>query len=228
MPVPPATNFLFSSIGACNCNTNTCFIKITVGGCNGANIGSGIPVRIRASSGGTILDSGTTNSSGQVTLAIPGPSGTYWVEADGTSHSSGRFADFAASRSLTCGTSGSPGTLTVTLKAATGYSCGGAPACLLPCKNTLICTFSIAGAVTCTSTGGTAPWLGNLVFGGNTYPITLQPSSVSVGTGTPANPAGAPCSCTGGAVLTCPPSYNFTCNFGGTCLTVLGTPTVTE
>ena len=143
------------------CGCATCFVRITVNGCTAGQLGAGIDVRIRTASGGTILDAGTTDASGQVVLAIPGPTGTYWVEADVAAVNS-RFVNYAASRTVTCGTSASPGSLTIGAAAAAGYACG---CCNIPLPTTLHATTEF-GTVDITYSGG--QWQGtfNYSYGG--------------------------------------------------------------
>ncbi|WP_165250205.1 Ig-like domain-containing protein [Paludisphaera soli] len=77
----------------CYCPTPGLCAAYTVRCCSPTNInpGAGVPVRIRASSGGAVVASGVTDSDGRATLCVP-TSATRWVEAD-VPH----FATFGAS-----------------------------------------------------------------------------------------------------------------------------------
>lgn len=146
--------YTYEDVGACHCGV-TCSVTFTVKSlspCLTAALGSGITVSVYDHSGGTLLAQGTTNGSSQVTLAWNGASGTYYVTADASTFSA-RFNDIAGSPSLTCG-----GQTVLAPSAASGYTCTGD--CSLPIKNTLIATFTVAGACTLTQSGGN--WSGTL------------------------------------------------------------------
>lgn len=104
----------------CCCTTGGGFTQtITVYGCVTPAINpalfAGITVRVRTSSGGSILASGPTNSSGQVSLSWSGSDGNYWVEVVAPN---ARFNDYGATRSLTDG-----GSITAQLPVGTDYAC---------------------------------------------------------------------------------------------------------
>lgn len=152
-------------IAGCDCGCGSaCSQTFTVQGCISGLAGA--TVEVWDSGGTTLLQSGTTNGSGQVTLTWTG-TGSIVAKVTGMS---ARFAAFSQSMTVTCG-----GTRTLSLSAATGYSC--CAACNLPLANTLFLTDSIVGAVTLTHSGST--WTGTVVY---SYPqcVTALTTCVAV------------------------------------------------
>ena len=143
----------------------------TVKGCAGLAY-AGLTVSVYDSTGATLLDSGTTDGAGHVTLSFSPIPGTHVVTITGQSS---RFDAYSQSLSLT----GSA--LTITLTAASGYECvtaiGG---CLQPFADTLYASWNFSGTIY-TATGtfnvGLDDWV--FPFGGllGTYSLlrsTLQ------------------------------------------------------
>ena len=114
-------------IGGCGCSS--CTQTFTFRGCNNSLL-TGANVRVRASSGGTILTTGTTNGSGVVTLSWSG-SNTVWVETV-----SPKFA--GQSQTVTCG-----GSKIVSFNPASGYYC--VICCAYPVPSTLYWSDSYLG-----------------------------------------------------------------------------------
>jgi hypothetical protein len=143
--------FSLWDLGGCNCSGGgggTCSQTFTVVGCSGLTY-AGVTVSVYTLSGGSLLASGTTNGSGQVTLSWTGSGGTYWIAVTGQS---ARFATYGQSLNLTCGAS-----TTLTLALATGYHCIPYQTCLLPLADTILGTISgVPGisAITLTFSGG--------------------------------------------------------------------------
>lgn len=131
-------------VGSCDCTCSG--FLVTCHGC--ANLAlANVPIQVWTSSGGTLLGTQTTNSSGQISLAA----GTYWLIA-----SSGRLN--GSNLTVSANTS-------VTFTSATGYSCY--DSCSIPISNTLHLTDSVFGACTLTysATGGyssVSGWSGTL------------------------------------------------------------------
>src|ERR1017187_2295453 len=159
-------------VGACGC-VSTCNVTINVLGCIGLLSGVSLTVSVYASSGGALLDTGTTTT-GSIALSWAGVSGTYWVTTTGQTP---RFASFAAGASLTCGH-----THNINLTPGSGYACAG-NGCNWPIATTLHLTDSTYGSITLTYSG--TGWSSG--SGGITYPggtpcgcIALSPLSFSV------------------------------------------------
>jgi hypothetical protein len=110
-------------IGACGCTVAT--YPITIKACNGILVSSGESIQVWTSSGGTLLNTYTVNSSHQISV----PTGTYWFIS-----TNGRLAG----QNATVGT----GTNIITFNAATGYYCTYIGTCLYPWANTLTITDS--------------------------------------------------------------------------------------
>jgi hypothetical protein len=129
----------------------TCTVPFNVRGC--ANLPyPGVLVSAYDHSGGTLLDSGTTDSGGNVTLSWTGIGATYWVTVTGQST---RFAAYAQSMVLACGFS-SP----IVLTPASGYQCTGL--CLLPAANTLNGTWTLGASSGTFTLTGTTNWVGTV------------------------------------------------------------------
>ncbi len=94
------------SVGGCDCSCNPSGQTVTIKGCNSFVFTNGQSVQVWNHSGGTLLYTDTTNSSGQISV----PVGTYWFIP-----SNGRFA--GQNYTVTTGTN------TITFAAATGYAC---------------------------------------------------------------------------------------------------------
>jgi hypothetical protein len=135
-------------LGACGCPGTPQSQSFTVKGCN-AIVYPGVTVSVYDTSGGTLLQSGTTDGSGNVTLAWTGAAAT-WVEVTGMS---GRFNAFGVAITV------NPQTLQLT--AATGYVCF--PSCLIPLPTTLQLTDSVIGNATLSYNGSSA-WAGSKVY----------------------------------------------------------------
>lgn len=196
-------------ISGCGC---PCTVGFTVFGCNGLKY-SGLTVNVYDHSGGTLLATGTTTSTG-VSLTWPGTSGTYYVQVTGMS---ARFQSYGVNTSLTCG-----GAVNITLSVATGYTCYAG--CLLPVANTL--TFTGSLGPTCTLTYSAGAWGGTLTAGGDGFTISLDATGVITITDTSASIT-CPTTITG---TTCPTSFLVNITIAGTrCGTRLGTTaTITE
>lgn len=180
--------FTFGDVGGCGCNV-TCSQTFTVLGCNSLGV-AGVTVAVYTASGGTLLASGATDATGHVTLSWAGAGGAYWVTITGGL--SGRFVAYAQSMTMTCGH-----TTTITLTAASGYTC--IPTCAVPLKNTIVATY--AGQVF-TLVYGTYTF-----FPGGTIPVTLTgwANAAPVGVTSAAVPNNAPggdCTCVSGLATT--------------------------
>lgn len=201
-----ATNFTKNAIGKCNCSTS-CTTTFNVRGCNGLNY-QGATVSIYDHSGGTLLASGTTNSSGNATLTFAVSSFPYWLTIAGSARLSSVAQNFSQ-----CG-----GTATFTLTPAAGYACIGG--CVLPVATTLFA--SLTCGLHCNS-------IVNITLTYNSSTNQWSGSSGTTGvevSGAPGNQptvlfSGGPCPFTPSYTITCPPSFNIT--FDGT--TIGGTTT---
>jgi hypothetical protein len=142
----------FSTFDVGGCCCPPCTHLFTVQGCNNLPY-PGVTVSVYTASGGTLLDSDTTDGSGQVLLSWTGAAGNYWVTVTGISS---RFTAFAQSISLTCG-----GSHTLNLVPTSSYACWAG--CVVPVARTLHVSFSPAYLpnITLTSTGG--QWQTNLI-----------------------------------------------------------------
>lgn len=110
-------------IGGCNCAV----ASISVQGCHEAY--AGLTVSVYSSQGGTLLYSGTTDSTGTVHTTLG--TGTYYVTIGGQSS---RFAAYGQTLSLVA-----PAVNVISLSPATGYVCLGL-GCLVPTTTTLTYT----------------------------------------------------------------------------------------
>ncbi len=130
------------------CGSSSFSQPFRVNGCNSLAL-SGATVSVWTDSGKTtLLDSGDTDGSGDVTLDV-GSSGSYYHEV---SHTSSRFA-------VNSGTTTHNGTLkTISLTPATDYYC--IANCLYPLYKTLHGTSAKIGSFTLTYAGGS--WTGNV------------------------------------------------------------------
>jgi hypothetical protein len=125
------------AVGGCDCNCNATSNPITCKGCNSLVLVS-VAIQVWDHSGGTLLSTLTTNSSGIINVA----SGTYWmIPADG------RFVG----QNVTVSTSGS-----VTFSAASGYVC--ISSCAIPVASVLHFTDSVYGTCTLTYSPTGASW----------------------------------------------------------------------
>ncbi len=159
------------AIGSCCDCSSTCDVTVTVEGC-GSQVYAGVTVNAYSSEGGSLLDSETTNGSGQAVLNV-GTAGTYYFTVTGISS---RFDAYGASHATTCG-----GGFTITLSAATGYACSSA--CAIPIGQTLTLTDSLLG--TCTLTYSGSSWSGSITysypgFTNETCLCFCSPSTVTV------------------------------------------------
>lgn len=128
-------------------------IAFTVRGCTSTSVLLGAVV---TATRGSNTYTGTTNSSGQVTLDVsPSGAGSYsWSVAPPNVRFSG------TSGTVTAGACGTTATVTTSLGVATGYHCGGgANPCSFPLADTLYLTNS-KGTVTLTYNGATSKWEG--------------------------------------------------------------------
>ena len=133
-------------IGACGCG-----FSITCKGCNSTALVT-YAVDIYNTSGGTLLYSLTTDSSGHISL----PGGTYWIQsADG----------FFAGPSFTVRAPAS-----ITLTAATNYVCATSCCALLPIPRTLSITDTI-GTYTATWSNISSSWETGLGVSNNVSPV---------------------------------------------------------
>ena len=154
-------------IGGCGCSAGTCTQVFTVQGCFALPY-QGVTVSVYTSLGGTLLASGATNVSGQVTLSWTGVTGAYYVTVTGGAIGT-RFAAYGQSLTLTCG-----GAQTIALALAANYFC--ISNCVLPVKNVVNWTNSILGGATLTFSTRTftlypsspttlSGWWGTIVYG---------------------------------------------------------------
>lgn len=123
--------YLFQSTnaGSTGCSTGT--LVFTVTGCSGAAL-SGATVTVTGPGG--FSASGTTNGSGQVTFSVVGyPAGTYSY----TVSLSPRYASASGTKSVICGVTNS---VSVSLSAASGYTCITGCCGSQPIKNNLFLT----------------------------------------------------------------------------------------
>lgn len=138
--------FTLQDIGGCGCAA--CTQTFTVKCCNGAGY-QGVTVSLYTASGGTLLTSGTTNSSGVVALTWSGTASP-WVTVTPITP---RFVAYGQTMSLTCG-----GSTTIVLTVATGYTC--IAGCCLPVATTLFLTTSSGATATLTYNALTTQWAG--------------------------------------------------------------------
>lgn len=128
-----------------------CCQIINVVGCNSLPV-QGATVNVRASSGGTILATGTTDGSGNVSLVWTGSCSTsVYIEAI----YSPQFTTAGGTYTVTAGD-----TTTITLSAATGYHC--ITGCAVPAPDTLHATHPTMGAITFTYSGGN--WIASVSY----------------------------------------------------------------
>jgi hypothetical protein len=138
--------FSLGNLGCCNCSGST-NETITVEGCTTIKY-PGVTVSVYTASGGTLIDSQTTDGSGVAHLTLPTVPGTYWVTI---TYISSRFNAFVQSRSLT-------GTDTIGLAPATGYTCDSG-CCLYPITNSITLTDSEYGTFTLTYDITSLSWI---------------------------------------------------------------------
>lgn len=135
----------------CGCGANFSHTFTLVGCANPAKtpaLFAGQTIEVWTASGGTLLASGTTNSSGQVTLSWTDTAGPNTRYVTATTPWTGRNDAFAANRSLTNG-----GGTTLTLPANSSYVCCTNVDWAIP--KTLYWTDSDGGPHTLTWSGGT-------------------------------------------------------------------------
>ena len=150
--------------GACGCGGGSCSQNFTVEGCGGLPY-EGLTVEVYDSTGTTLLDSGTTDASGDVTLSWTGTSGSYVVEVTGAG---ARFDAYSQTLALTCGHD-----TTIGLTPASGYEC--CSGCLLPLADTLFLTDSVVGGVTLSYDAFTGTWIGTIDYSFPGCPSPPQP-----------------------------------------------------
>jgi hypothetical protein len=194
-----AQTYSLFDVGQCNCGPGTCNATFIVSGCSSLPQ-AGVTVSCNGASG-------TTNSSGQVTLNV-GSAGTYTTTVTGMSS---RFAAFSQSISIACAS-----THNLTLTAATGFVCPGF-GCLLPVATTLDLTTSGAGNFTVTFDSAIPGWGdgggNNIVISGGGVFLSLA----SLGL------------CEVSASITCPPSFELSWDIpAGECFPDALTATATE
>lgn len=139
--------------GGCGCGGTAWTQDFEVHGCDGTGY-PGVTVSVYSASGGTLLASGTTDASGDVSLAWTGTGSTWWVTVGGAS---ARFQAFAQSMGLINGNF-----TPLDLAEATGYHCS--QLCLLPLADALHLTDSIVGAVALNYDAGTGNWVGTATY----------------------------------------------------------------
>lgn len=122
--------------GTSGCSSGT--LVFTVTACSAALSGATVTV----TGPGGFSASGTTDGSGQITFSVVGyPAGTYsWTVSKGA-----RYVTQSGTKAVTCGILNGQ---SVTLSAATGYTCMGC--CGIPIKNTLNVTTPFGGTGTLT------------------------------------------------------------------------------
>ena len=154
--------------GSCCCGGNT---SVQLLGCASTPI-QGATVSVYASSGGSLLFTGTTNSSGIVSGTIPA-TGTYWLVSSGPStFPQTRYAYSAGSSvGLAIGV-----TNTITLAPASGYTCCGTMT--FPIQSTLYLT--VCGQTFTLSTSIAVG--GRFAFASAASPITTAGVAVDNGT----------------------------------------------
>lgn len=154
-------------LGGCGCPPVGCTVTFFVRGCGGLGVDAAT-VSVYDHSGGTLLDSGNTDSTGHVTLSWTGATGTYYVVVTGIP---ANFVGYAATLTLTCG---SPTTLS--LAVATGYHCY--DCCPIPQPDTLHGSFStpaFPGPTTVTMSWSSGGWVGTYTPGpGFVYAMILH------------------------------------------------------
>lgn len=133
--------YTYGDMGGCNCPSSTFAQTFKVFGCNSLAY-QGVTVSVYTSSGGSLLASGATSSSGQVALSWSG-GGNVYVTVTGQST---RFQAFGQSYALATG-----GTTTIVLAVASGYVC--LPGCLLPVATTIHLSASSGATATVTYNG---------------------------------------------------------------------------
>jgi len=151
-------------IGACGC-TCACTINGTVAGCGGRALQGVTVTAYDSTSGGTVLGTATTSSTGTYSIAVSGAtSGNSIVVAA----SQARFVTGSVTLTYTSGTPGSTHwsctktstTVNIALSPATGYACYSG--CAYPVSTTLYYTNSYFGSITLTYSGGF--WTGNISY----------------------------------------------------------------
>lgn len=138
----------------CSCGS-TCNQTFTVEGCNSITY-AGVTVEVYDSAGTTLLDSGTTDAVGEVTLSWSGSSGNHVVKVTGAS---ARFDAYDQTLNLTCG-----GSQSITLTPATGFHCWVGSGCLLPVADTVHVTDTVLGTATLTYNAGISDWSGTSTY----------------------------------------------------------------
>lgn len=164
------------SPGGCGCGACTATISGNTKGCNTLNV-AGITVEARDStSGGTLLGSATTDSSGNFSIAVTGATAGNAIVVVWT-HS--RFSTATTTLAHTAGTPGSTtwkcsGTssgVNKSLTPATGYHCLSGSGCAYPFADTLYASHNYLGSFTLTWVS-TDKWSGS---GSYAYPGCSDP-----------------------------------------------------
>ena len=191
------------TVCSCTCSGGT---ATTFEGCNGFILAN-YQIDIYDHSGGTLLQSVTTDSSGVATVT---PTGSVWIQ----SHD-GRF-------------SGQTITLSATVSLSvlgTGFLC--LTKCSVPTTTVLHGTFSVLGSATLTWNSGANLWLFQSAGFPSTGAAIYLAKNLIITFYCP--PSGVQC---GGASLintyTCPPSLSLTVTTTFQCSTQVGNGTITE
>ncbi len=157
---PAWTTYGFSSV-AFNDPVNECCSTTVIIAVRGCVSGAGLPgATVSIVVGATTISSGTTDASGDVTLATQGYSDTTYT----ITVTAPRFADYAALGDVN----------PITMTPAAGYVCCnfGGTNCAYPLPTTLHCTFANAGAQVFSSSGGA--WTASFTYLTIAYVITLN------------------------------------------------------
>lgn len=138
----------------CGCCAPGCTANFQLRACNGQGL-PGMVVGVytaNPASGGTLMGSGTTDSSGNVEFPLSGgvAGGFYYTKVTLTGEAAVRLNPYGQFLTFDCAGSQQA----IQLTAATGYHCASVTGCLLPLKNTLDCTSAILGGHTLTWTSG--------------------------------------------------------------------------
>ena len=174
-------------------------LTVTVLGCNNIPL-SGATVSIYTSQGGTLIGSGTTDSSGVYSVQYDGGSGNYWITV---TEPSGRFQDYAQNVYV----NGTTAT-TIALVSETGYVC--TSGCVLPVSTTL------TGTITTNDPGcPDSPYNITLTYvGGGEFtgvmPCQANRPNLLLTTSLFFSIVGPPELANGPTALTCPPSFSGT------------------
>lgn len=191
----------------CCCSTGRPFQFFgcpTAGSATGPWAAANYTLEIYSASGGSLLETVTTDSSGIATIES---TGTKWVKG-----ADGRYTGENVNLNLTSGTLSA---------VASGYHCLGG--CGVPLKDTVSATFTTLGALTLTFNAGVSRWEGTKSTGGIGYVIRMIQSSNLV-----TITADSGLCFVGRTTFRCPPSFLISGSVTGGSCGIAGPYTITE